>query len=82
MLHHNDPYLRLGPFKLEALHQNPEIAIIHEFASFQEVKKFKDLARGRMKCTPYSIEGRDESGQFFTHPVGFRVFFILLGLDK
>ena len=59
LLHHNDPYLRLGPFKLEALHQNPEIAIIHDFASSQDVEKIKDHARGKMKCTPYSIEGTE-----------------------
>ena len=53
LLHHNDPYLRLGPFKLEALNQNPEIAIIHEFVSSEDIKRIKDLARGRMKCTPY-----------------------------
>ena len=38
-LHHNYPYLKLGPFKFEVQHKEPEIAIIHEFASFQEVKK-------------------------------------------
>ena len=59
LLHHNNPYLRLGPFKLEALHLNPEIAIIHEFASSEEIKKIKDLARGRMKCTPYFIKGTE-----------------------
>ena len=52
-LHHNHPYLRLGPFKFEMLHQNPEIAILHQFASSVEVEKIKNLARGRMKSTPF-----------------------------
>ena len=52
-LHHNHPYLRLGPFKFEILHQNPEIAILHQFASSVEVEQIKNLARGRMKSTPF-----------------------------
>ena len=58
-MHHNNPYLRLGPFKFEALHQNPEIAIIHKFSSPQNIKKIKDFARGKMKCTPYYIENNE-----------------------
>ena len=27
--------------------------IIHEFVSSEDIKRIKDLARGRMKCTPY-----------------------------
>ena len=52
-LHHNHPYLKLGPFKFEVQHKEPEIAIIHEFASFKETKSIQDHARGQTKPTPY-----------------------------
>ena len=48
-LSHEDPYLKLGPFKLEFMHTNPEIAVIHNFASPRELQKIKDGARGHMK---------------------------------
>ena len=44
-----DPYLKLGPFKLELMHTNPEIAVIHNFATPNELQKIKDGARGHMK---------------------------------
>ena len=53
-LHHNDPYLKIGPFKYEPKHKHPEIGIIHEFASFSETKAIQDKARGHTKSTPYS----------------------------
>ena len=52
-LHHNDPYLKLGPFKFEIKHQEPEIGLIHEFASLNETKSIQDRARGQTKSTPY-----------------------------
>ena len=57
-LHHNQPYLRLGPFKFEALHQNPEIALIHEFASPKETLDIQINAKGKMKSTPYISNGK------------------------
>ena len=56
-LHQNHPYLRLGPFKHEILHQNPEIAIIHGLASSKEVQNIQNFSRGKMKSTPYTSNG-------------------------
>ena len=56
-LHYNNPYLWLGPFKFEFKHQNPEIALIHDFINEEEAQKIKMLARGRMKSTPYIVTG-------------------------
>ena len=53
LLHHNDPYLKLGPFKFEIKHQEPEIGLIHEFASLNETKSIQYRARGQTKSTPY-----------------------------
>ena len=53
-LHHNDPYLKSGPFKYEVRHKHPEIGIIHEFASFLEASAIQNKARGHTKSTPYS----------------------------
>ena len=57
-LHHNDPYLQLGPFKLEVKHRSPEIAIIHEFVKPQEAQKIRNLTLGKMKSTPYTVNGK------------------------
>ena len=52
-LHHEDPFLRLAPFKLEVLHNKPQIGIVREFASKQELSRIKRQAQGHMKSTPY-----------------------------
>ena len=45
--------MKLGPFKFEIKHQEPEIGLIHEFASLNETKSIQDRARGQTKSTPY-----------------------------
>ena len=57
-LHHYNPYLRLGPFKYETKHQNPEIAVIHDLVNPKETEKIKNLTRGKMKSTPYTSSGK------------------------
>ena len=57
-LHHNNPFLRIAPFKFEQKHSDPEIALIHDFASVNETEKIKNLARGKMKSTPYIVSGK------------------------
>ena len=59
-IHHNNPYLKLGPFKYEIHHQNPEIGVIHDFASAKELEIIKSNARGHMKSTPY-VTGATEN---------------------
>ena len=60
-LHHNNPYLILGPFKYEFMHKNPEIAVIHNFASSKEAELIRNSARGHMKSTPYTIGTKGNS---------------------
>ena len=52
-VHHNNPYLQLGPFKFELKHQNPEVTLIHDLVSSMDIQNIQDLARGKMKSTPY-----------------------------
>ena len=60
-LHQNNPYLKLAPFKLEVQHHKPEIAIIHDFASSNELKIVKEAAKGHMKSTPYVTGGKEDA---------------------
>ena len=60
-LHHNNPYLLLGPFKFEQKHQNPEIAIIHDLISYKETQTIQNLARGKMKSTPLLVGRKQKS---------------------
>ena len=57
-LHHKNPYLKLGPFKLDLKHEVPEIALIHDFVSPDETKTIINLSRGKMKSTPYNQFGK------------------------
>ena len=57
LLHHKNPYLKLGPFKLDLKHQNPEIALFHDFGSPKETNQMIDLVKGNMKSTPYDQHG-------------------------
>ena len=60
-LHHSNPFLRLAPFKFEVKHIDPEIALIHDFTSVKETEDIKNLARGKMKSTPYILGGKAEA---------------------
>ena len=48
-LHHDLPFLKLGPFKMEYKHKNPEIIYIHDMASKAEVENIKSIAQGKSK---------------------------------
>ena len=59
-MHHGNPYHRLGPFKYELLHLDPEIGLYHQLISAQESENVKDLARGKMRSTPYVVDSKNE----------------------
>ena len=59
--HNENPYLKIGPFKLEYLHQNPEIVLIHDFASETQTDEIIEKARGQTKSTPYISNGVEKS---------------------
>ncbi len=48
-LHHKNPYLRLGPFKLEELSYEPYITVIHQLMYEDEMQHFKDYASDRLE---------------------------------
>ena len=54
-IHHQNPYLKLAPLKFEQKHSDPEIALIHDFASPAEIEKVKNLGKGKMQSTPYLV---------------------------
>ena len=58
--HQEDPFLRLCPFRIEFLHKNPEIAIIHEFVSHKETDDMIAIAKGKTRSTPYIENGVDK----------------------
>jgi len=37
-LHHFDPYLRLGPFKVEIILRSPYLSILHELLTEEEIQ--------------------------------------------
>ena len=71
-VHHNNPFMRLGPYKYELLLRNPEIGLFHDFVAPDEMSALKSLARGHMKSTPYVVSNKDEEAytRFRTSKVG------------
>ena len=47
-LHHDDPFLNLGPFKMEILLKNPFRMIFHDFLSESEIKYMIDYSTPRL----------------------------------
>ena len=41
-LHYGDPYLRLGPFKLEEMNHQPFIGVLHGFMYDHEADEFRE----------------------------------------
>ena len=59
-VHHNNPYLEIGPFKFELMNQKPEIGLIHELVTSAEAQAIQNIARGNTKSTPYNYEGESQ----------------------
>ena len=47
-LHHFNPYLRLGPFKLEDQSLSPYVTVFRDFLAVSEMEYYKDYARPRL----------------------------------
>ena len=54
-LDHKNPYLKLGPFKFEKLHQFPLVGYLHDFINDNETDQMKNDARKTLKSTPYRV---------------------------
>ncbi|XP_071746654.1 prolyl 4-hydroxylase subunit alpha-2 [Lepeophtheirus salmonis] len=53
-LHFNDPYLKLGPFKLENLNSYPFIGVYHDFLYDNEMESFKSHSRPLLERSQHS----------------------------
>ena len=40
-LHHENPFLKLGPFKLELKNKRPEVSYVHDMVSQKEMDRIK-----------------------------------------
>jgi hypothetical protein len=56
-LHYFDPFLRLGPFKYEALNADPHVAVFRDFYSDRESDGLRNGSHGRLHSTEYKIHG-------------------------
>ena len=56
MVDHQNPFLKIGPFKLELIHDDFEIGLLHDFISEQEALNIQIMSRGRTKSTPFNEE--------------------------
>jgi len=57
LLHHGDPYLKMGPFKYELLSNDPHVAIFRDIFSRSECDDFIQRARHDLHSTPYQVSG-------------------------
>ena len=44
-LHHQDPFLKMGPFKYEYLNKGPNVGLVHDLTSKKTIEKIKLNAR-------------------------------------
>ena len=66
-LHYQNPYLKLGPFKMEVLSQDPHpfVGVFHDFFSDKEIHSYLNLAKGntfRSMHSKKAIGGGEEDG--------------------
>ena len=54
LLHHNDPYLKLGPFKMEILRLQPLRSIIHHILSEKEIRYVEEQAESKLRNEYFS----------------------------
>ena len=40
-LHHQDPFLKIGPFKYEYLNKGPNVGLVHDLISKEIIEKIK-----------------------------------------
>ena len=59
-LDHKNPFLKIGPFKYERLHENFEIGLIHELITVEESYTIRKLSKGKMKSTPYVKSNKEK----------------------
>ena len=71
-LHHENPFLKIGPFKYEFLNKGPSIGFVHDMISNRYVTKLKQDSRSTLKSTPYnSGEGYSTYSRWRTSKVTY-----------
>ena len=60
LIHHKDPYSKLGPFKLEIVHHEPFIMIFHELFTDEDTNFFVNWARPRLSRKRENILEEDQ----------------------
>ena len=58
MVHHKNPYTKLGPFKIEYVHHNPFFLIIHDLLTEEDMAYLKDWATPKLS-TKRNIQEND-----------------------
>ena len=48
-LHHGDPFLKLGPFKLEEKNEDPFIVLYKDFMCNDEILQFRKVAENNLR---------------------------------
>ena len=56
-LKYSDPYLQLGPLKLEVLNTEPFIGTFHKVFTELEAEEIINFSKGNLKPTPYRVAG-------------------------
>ena len=59
LLHHNDPFNMVAPFRLEQLSGQPYITIIHGLMTEEEMEHFKSYARERLVRSGHAAAGKE-----------------------
>ena len=54
LLHHRDPYLKLGPFKIEMSSQSPMVMVFHDFFTEAEMEFLVEHSRPKLSRKRYS----------------------------
>ena len=60
-LHQNNPYLKLGPMKYEKLNHEPEVNLLYDFISENEIHKLKVAVKDKLVTTPYLVDGKEKT---------------------
>ena len=55
-LHHFNPYLRLGPFKVEVISRSPYISILHDLLTEEEIQWIIEYSLPRLSRTRFNYE--------------------------
>ena len=56
LLHHNDVYMKLGPFKIEEASKSPYIAVMYDMMYDNEMDHFKSFASDKLKRSDHIVK--------------------------